>query len=93
MDSTPVSKCPPRTKKPSRDMPVSTLMWTFSVPPHAAAAALYSRALARADTAWVMRYSISWGTMAGGVCPKIRMGAWMPPWRSSFASSRLDTAR
>ena len=56
-------------------MPVSTLMWTFSVPPLSTAAALYASALARADTAWVMRYSISWGTMAGGVWPRIRMGA------------------
>ena len=39
------------------------------------AAALYASALARADTAWVMPYSISWGTMAGGVWPRIRMGA------------------
>ena len=75
MDSTPVSKCLSRTRKPSRDMPVSTLMWTFSVPPLSTAAALYASALARADTAWVMRYSISWGTMAGGVWPRIRMGA------------------
>ena len=75
MDSTPVSKCPSRTRKPSRDIPVSTLMWTFSVPPLSTAAALYASALARADTAWVMPYSISWGTMAGGVWPRIRMGA------------------
>ena len=74
-------------------MPVSTLMWTFRVPPQAAAAALYSSALALADTAWVMRYAISWGTMLGGVWPRIRIGAWMPPRRSSSASSRLDTAR
>ena len=26
-------------------------------------------------TAWVMRYWISWDTMAGGVWPRIRMGA------------------
>ena len=51
MDSTPVSKCPSRTRKPSRDMPVSTLMWTFSVPPLSTAAALYASALALADTA------------------------------------------
>ena len=93
MAATPVSKWSPRTRKPSRDMPVSTLMWTFSVPPHLTAAALYSSALALADTAWVMRYSISWGTMAGGVWPRIRMGARMPARRSSSASSRLDTAR
>ena len=54
MASTPPSKCSSRTRKPSRDMPVSTLMWTFSLPPQADAAALYSSALARADTAWVM---------------------------------------
>ena len=41
-------------QKPSRDIPVSTLIWTRSVPPHAAAAALYSSALARADTVWVI---------------------------------------
>ena len=35
-------------------LPVSTLMWTFKVPPQPAAAALYSSALAWADTAWVM---------------------------------------
>ena len=29
-------------------------MWTFSVPPHCTAAALYSSALALAETAWVM---------------------------------------
>ena len=40
MASTPPAKCSPRTRKPSRDMPVSTLMWTRSLPPHDAAAAL-----------------------------------------------------
>ena len=54
MAATPVSKCSPRTRKPSRLMPVSTLMWTFSVPPKAMAAALYSSALAWAETVWVM---------------------------------------
>ena len=74
-------------------MPVSTLMWTFSVPPQATAAALYSSALAWAETVWVMWYSSSWETMEGGVCPKIKIGLWIPPRRSSLASSRLDTAR
>ena len=93
MASTPPSTWPSRTRKPRRDMPVSTLIWTFSVPPLSAAAALYSSALALADTAWVMPYSISWGTISGGVCPRIRMGAPTPPRRSSRASSRLETAR
>ena len=54
MAATPVSKCSPRTRKPSRLMPVSTLMWTFSAAPQRRASALYSSALAWAETVWVM---------------------------------------
>ena len=91
--STPVSNISPPHRYPSRDMPVSTLMWTFSVPPHFTASALYSSALAAQVTAWVMCRSIRFFTCSLGVWPRIRMGMAMPLWRSSMASSMLDTAR
>ena len=56
-------------------MPVSTLMCTRSVPPQAEAAALYSRALTSQETAWVILRAISWGTISGGVWPRIKTGA------------------
>ena len=43
--------------------------------PQAEAAALYSRALTSQETAWVILRAISWGTISGGVWPRIKMGA------------------
>ena len=74
-------------------MPVSTLMWIFSVPPRAVASWLYSRALALQVTAWVMWCSISRPTCSLGVWPRISTGMETPLARSSMASSMLDTAR
>ena len=48
MPATPVLKWSPPHRKPSRDIPVSTLMWTFSVPPQRTASALYLQCLGSA---------------------------------------------
>ena len=91
--ATPVAKWGPSHKKPRRDMPVSTFIWTVSSPPQRTASSLYSTALAQQVTAWVIWWVIRRPTCSRGVWPRIRMGMEMPLLRSSSASSALETAR
>ena len=59
-------------------MPVSTLIWIFSVPPYFTASELYSCAFASQVTACVILKQISRSTCSFGVCPRIRIGIVMP---------------
>ena len=80
-------------RKPSRDMPVSTLRWTFSVPPRASAPRAKANPVSASPTVWVRSRSKSSPVYSGAVGPRIRMGVPTPASRSSTASSRQATAR
>ena len=93
MDSTPVSKCPSRTRKPSRDMPVSTLMWTFSVPPLSHGCGAVRLRLGQGGHRLGDAVLDQLGHHGRGRVAQDQNGRLNAARRSSFASSRLDTAR
>ena len=78
--------------KPSRPMPVSSLMWIFSRCP-GARAALRARPFSAHSTARVTSLSAMRGAQAASTAPRIRMGRVSPASRRASASCTQATAR